>query len=132
VKVLAYENRKSPLTLYDISTPEKEAAAYLRLFKELDGYWQCYADLEEVEEPTPCEPCEAKLHKHCTGSCSCVETEECKRTNREYRPLYLKAKAGDVAAIKKLMNSRKTYEYENVWETELVDPLIPEEEEVEA
>lgn len=142
MRVLKYENRKCPEQLFDISTPEKEAAAYLRLFKELDGYWQCYADLAEVEKPVLCEPCQAKLHKHCAGCCSCIETEECKRKNREYRqenlvnrmqrPLYLKAKAGDVDAIKKLMKARSNYEYEEVRHQRVRNFHFPEEEEVDA
>lgn len=48
MKVLIYGNRKQDDTLYDISTPEKESAAYLAVFKELDGYWQVYDDAKTV------------------------------------------------------------------------------------
>lgn len=51
MKVLIYGNRKEDDTIYDASTPEKEAAAYLRVFKELDEYWQCYADLTAKWKP---------------------------------------------------------------------------------
>jgi hypothetical protein len=51
MKVLIYGNRKEDDTIYDASTPEKEAAAYLRVFKELDEYWQCYGDLTVKWKP---------------------------------------------------------------------------------
>jgi hypothetical protein len=34
MKVLRYENRKVDMTIYDISTPMQEVAAYMLLFKE--------------------------------------------------------------------------------------------------
>ena len=38
-KILVYGNRKSDDIYYDISTPEKEDASYLALFKILDEQW---------------------------------------------------------------------------------------------
>lgn len=141
MKVLKYENRKIDIELFDISTPEKEGAAYLRLFKELDEEWQCYSDLEETE-PVLCVPCKDGQHKYCgkdAAGCTCVETPECKEENWRRRSrntvsklqqeLYKKAKTGDVKAIKRLMTARRDYEYESVWEVDVIDPLIPEEEE---
>lgn len=37
MKVLVYENRKSGVWMWDASTPEKELAAHLALFKELEA-----------------------------------------------------------------------------------------------
>ena len=142
-KVLKYDNRKTEIRLYDISTPEKEAAAYLRLFKELDEYWGCYSDLEEVE-PELCDSCKDGQHKYCQGKsltlCTCVETKECKELNwrrrsqslgsKLQRELYGKAKAGDVNAIKRLMTARRNNEYESVWKVDVIDPLVPDEEEI--
>jgi hypothetical protein len=45
MKVLVYGNRKQDDDLYDISTPEKEDAAFLLLFKTLDEDWGVYTDL---------------------------------------------------------------------------------------
>jgi hypothetical protein len=45
MKVLIYGNRKQDDEIYDISTPEKEAAAYLLLFRLLDEQWEVYCDL---------------------------------------------------------------------------------------
>lgn len=42
MKVLIYGNRKQDDEIYDISTPEKEAAAFLAVFKTLDEEWQVY------------------------------------------------------------------------------------------
>lgn len=41
-KILLYENRKCDPVAFDASTPELEAAAYLKLFKLLDEDWQVY------------------------------------------------------------------------------------------
>ena len=140
MKVLKYENRKSSSTLFDISTPEKEAAGYLRLFKELDEDWQVYSDLEE-DESVMCDACTEGQHKYCKGyseSCSCDATADCANHNHRavykrqceaaQRELYTKAQAGDWKAAKRLMVARKSYEYEYVSELEVTDPLIPEDD----
>jgi hypothetical protein len=41
-KVLVYGNRKSDDIIINISTPEKEAAAFLKLFNYLDKEWDVY------------------------------------------------------------------------------------------
>ena len=52
MKVLIYGNRKQGDDIYDISTPEKEAAAYLLLFEDLDIEWHVYecGDLSAVHK----------------------------------------------------------------------------------
>ena len=45
-KVLVCGNRKSDDIIIDVSTPEKELAAFLKLFKYLDEEWSCYCDLD--------------------------------------------------------------------------------------
>lgn len=142
MKVLKYENRKIDIELFDISTPEKEEAAYRRLFKELDEDWQCYSDLEETE-PTLCDPCKDGQHKYCqkdNAGCTCAGTPECEKenwyrrsqnyTSKLQQELYKKAKTGDVKSIKRLMVARRDcdIEYESVWEVDVIDPLEPEEE----
>lgn len=137
--VLAYESRKCPLQLFDISTPEKEAAAYLRLFKEFDdtGF---YSDLEE-EEPALCTPCKDGQHKYCRGEeeCTCEATKECGDKNwrhrsandtvKRQRVLYEKALTGDVEAVKRLFKARHDYEYEEVSVVDVIDPFEKVEEE---
>jgi hypothetical protein len=53
MKVLIYSNRKDEDegVMYDISTPEKEAAAYLKLFHYLDEEWEVYGELSAKEKP---------------------------------------------------------------------------------
>ena len=119
MRVLIYGNRKQDDDIWDISTPELEEAAYRELFKTLDEYWQVYADLgdEENEDATPlCEPCSKNLHRLCEDKeeCPCVDTEcpAFKYRNgyqqagiKRQKDLYRKAKVGDYAAMKKLMDS---------------------------
>lgn len=135
MRVLRYENRKSNPVIYDISTPEKCAAGYLRMFKILDEVWECYSDLEEV--PVYCDACTDGQHQYCRGSsCACKVTPTCKALNRgaverhenntlQHR-LYTKAKEdGDWKAAKRLMDARRNYEYESVREDdiEIRDPM---------
>lgn len=87
MKILVYGNRKSPDVYYQIDTPERELAAYLTFFRELDGYWQCYLD-----------------------------------ANKAHSILVEKARLGDGEAAKKLLKSRKNYEYEYVHEEEVEIP----------
>lgn len=96
MKVLIYGNRKQDDEMYDISTPEKEAAAYLVVFKTLDEDWQVYIEVEGKQ-----------------------------------KELYEKAKKGDSESAKKLMNQRKSYEYEEIRIGEVIDPLTLKDEEEE-
>lgn len=50
MKVLIYGNRKSPDQIFDASTPEKEAAAYKKIFEELDGYWCVYDEVTGTQK----------------------------------------------------------------------------------
>lgn len=52
MKILIYGNRKQDDEIYDVSTPEKEAATFLMLFKLLDEEWMVYdSGLTAKEEP---------------------------------------------------------------------------------
>jgi len=51
LKILVYGNRKEPERFYDISTPEKEKAAFMRLFYYLDEEWLVYAELTTEQKP---------------------------------------------------------------------------------
>src|SRR5208337_4339005 len=107
IAVLRYDGKHDEGLMYDISTPEKEAAAYLRLFEYFDEDWRFYSDLEEDAGPLAvCEACQKDLHRLCeSGACACEATDECKKRSRQtrryrdaeqsQRDLYLKAKAGD-------------------------------------
>lgn len=137
MEVLIYGNRKQDDEIYDISTPEKELAAYLVIFKSLDEYWNVYDDIKDVKPLAACSlcrPCVAGLHECCTGNeCLCELTEKCISRSRYFRSrqmvvlsrmrLYELAKAGDGAAAKKLMNERKNNEYESIRIEEIRDPL---------
>lgn len=88
MKILVYTNRKVDDEFYDASTPEKENAAYLAVFKTLDEDWQAY----EADELSS---------KHAN---------------------WLKqARAGDAESAKRLLKDRRSYQYEHVYEAELVD-----------
>lgn len=50
MKLLIYANRKQDDEIYDISTPEKEAAAYLSVFQTLDSYWSVYSDIPMISK----------------------------------------------------------------------------------
>jgi hypothetical protein len=138
MKILIYGNRKQDPDMYDISTPEKEAAAYLQLFKYLDEHWQVYCDLEDdVDDLIVCEPCAANLHRHCEGHCACDKDPNCKTKSRyaqdevriakSHKRNFDLAKAGDAAAAKKLLNSRKENEYEEISFGSVIDPLAKTE-----
>jgi hypothetical protein len=131
--VLIYNGKHDEGLMYDVSTPEKEAAAFLILFAYLDEDWDMYSD---IEEPTPlafCMPCVKELHRHCEGDCLCDATDECKKKSgrakrelgraRETKSLYDKAKAGDAAAAKRLLYGRKDNEYEDFQLGSVMDPL---------
>jgi len=47
LKILVYGNRKEDDRYYDISTPEKEAAAFMRLFYYLDEEWHVYQEFPD-------------------------------------------------------------------------------------
>lgn len=133
MRVLVYGNRKQDDVIYDVSTPEKEAAAFLLLFKMLDEDWEVYTDLDDVEELKKCEPCSKGIHRLCEGECDCKDTPECqKKTARRFRThsrqlqekgLLQKARAGDAAAAKQLLTNRRTYEYEAFSYKDVLDPL---------
>ncbi len=121
MKILCYDG-KHEREYYDISTPEQEAAAYMRLFLEFDHYWQFYADFEDIEPLTVCEPCLKDLHRHCEKDNCVCPADSCKSQARaarqrggqeqEQKALYDKARAGDSSAAKKLIQIRKDGEYE--------------------
>lgn len=116
-KVLIYGNRKCEDLIWDISTPEKEEAAYRALFIMLDTQWLCYSELAHAKKPTLCEPCFKGLHRHCELKDSCICTARfCGGTSVEKRSrwieLYKLAKQGDYEATRKLMTERKDFEYE--------------------
>jgi len=94
MKVLVYGNRKMDAILWDASTKDLEAAAYLALFTYLDTEWQVYADLKEPvawDEPD---------------------------TPSKQRQWYDRAAKGDAEAARLLLGWRKArhYEYEDGWD----------------
>jgi len=83
-KVLIYSNRKTEAHVWNVSTPEKRAKAFLSLFKLLDETWDCYVDLEY--DPGDQDPHEVQLFKS--------------------------AKEGDAKAAEQLLAGRLDSEYE--------------------
>jgi hypothetical protein len=140
MKVLKYAGKHAD-EHYDISTPEKEEAAYRLLFKMLNEEYQCYLDLTETSSDI-CAPCADGHHIYCRGDadfdCVCSETPDCKHKNisrihsnqqtGSQRKLYAQALTGNVAAIQKLFKARKCYEYESVKEIEIEDPIVATQE----
>lgn len=136
MRILIYEHRKNDGEYFDISTPELELAAYMFLFLALDSD-SYYADLEDLEPLTICEPCQKNLHRLCEPDCICT-AESCKNRARQarasntkeqrWRALYDLAKSGDtnapVAAMKLLKaRSSEGYEYEGLKEATVQDPV---------
>ncbi len=146
MKVLVYENRKQDPQYWDASTPEKENAAFERLYQLLRDSWEVYVDLaEELEKPTPeSEPpltavtvaLPTQLIKEIRAVAEAAgATAEKVLTDalqRHFPPeshpdpfqvkLYTRAQAGDVAAMKKLMKLRRDYEYEHWTLAEVEEP----------
>lgn len=134
--VLIYGHRKTSTKMYDISTPEKELAAYLAVFYELDDF-TVYNDLDAIPDLTgPCKACVADLHDKCyIHSCECVASPECKRrTNNQIRNLRQlrtwkkwceEARQGNAESARKLVKDRsnRQYEYETVDLGTVIDPL---------
>lgn len=128
--------------MFDVSTPEKELAAYLLVFKEIDEMGS-YSELDEIVTPEICQPCAKDLHDFCVAgpdgrafeNCACEASKNCadraKHYKREHRQAitwkkwYDEAKAGNGESAKKLLKDRshRQYEYEVVEEGTVMDPL---------
>jgi hypothetical protein len=122
-RVLVYENRKTngPL-IWDASSPALERGAFLDLFNYLNREWEVYSDLIDLEEPKK----PTLTLEQIEGLTEGRVKEEALREHKEYKSglhefhksqlqqkLYEKSKVGDANAVKKLLNERKTYEYEH-------------------
>lgn len=117
MKVIIYENRKTDAMVWDASTPEKQAAAFLDLFNMLDEHWQCYSDLE-AEEPY-----------YWADSRDEPEVAERRKKSQLYRhqlmrQSYKLAKEGNAIAAEDLLKSRRDYEYEFWSEVEAKDATL--------
>lgn len=121
MKVLIWTNKYGD-ELFDASTKELELAAYLEVFRMMDGD-DYYIDIAEPEPMEVCEPCTKSLHRLCEGGeeCSCEEGECQRKRVRHFQiqsmqELYKKAKAGDAKAAKEFVDVRSHdgYEYERV------------------
>jgi len=91
MRILVYGNRKSDDTYYDISTPAKEDASYLALFKILDEEWEVYQDLETGQE--------ALLLRARTGDANAAKRLMKARTDYEYENIR-EARVIDVTSAK--------------------------------
>ena len=126
-------------TMWDISTPERRAAAYLACFRALDND-DCYVDLaDEPSEPSiTCEACVKGLHRLCEAQATCMCADEsCRlkratkaqavnlalRKTRRQREWLALARSGDPEAAERLLMARRGYEHEGVREDDVLDPL---------
>lgn len=139
MKILRYENRKEPAWYLDASTPEKEAAALECLFLHLKNNWHCYADMDNIDneinehekqvqelralkEQLPTIPemlrqdAEKKLEQLPRGE-RYIADLKWQKTQWE------KVKAGDAKALKRFLESRSKFEYEEWDFEELNDPV---------
>ena len=110
-QVLIYENRKIDPIVWDVSTLELRAKAFMALFKILDVDWEAYSDLDDecVEEG-------------CSHSCTYHKVIESTRPNLDQQGLYAAAKDGNAKAAEQLLQMRRDYEYENWVITEMEEP----------
>ena len=142
MKILVYENRKQDPQYWDAATPEKENAAFEKLYRLLRDDWQCYGDLAEALAKPPQEPeppfteltlklptwllrqiqesakaqadgakREVTVEKVVTDALQRQWPKEWEADASQLK-LYVRAEAGDVAAMKKLVGLRRGYEYE--------------------
>lgn len=139
-RILVYGNRKCDDTAFDISTPEKESAAYLVLLHLLDFQWNVYTDLDEIEDIEVCAPCQNNLHDYCAAGirsavpCACHATKNCEDRSKQalhqnhQQKVWAKwlgeARGGNAESAKKLLRerSRKGFEYEVFSFSSVTDP----------
>jgi hypothetical protein len=134
--ILAWVNRKNE-EYWDASTPEKEKAAFRRLFENLEE-WGCYADFDpgdlKASEKMLADLREAmkELEKSSLACVKALREEKEAELHREEREfariildadIYKKAKAGDDKALRRLLESRKGHEYEEWQLIDVTDPL---------
>jgi hypothetical protein len=96
--ILLYSNRKTDPIAWDASTREQKAAAFLALFEYLRDEWQVY---DELREPLPW---------------------DVDKPSRQH-VLFQRAQLGDADAAERLLQTRKTYEYEYWQIVSVTDPL---------
>lgn len=123
MKQILVLSSKHNTVYYDASTPELEKVAYLKAFKFNDEF-TVYTDLDpkhselkdfkkELDELKKAFPKLPKSLKESTKE-QISELESRISELETQTELYLKAKKGDVEAIKELMELRKDYEYEGI------------------
>jgi len=135
MKVLRYGNRKEPDWFLDASTPEKEASALRCLFLHLKHNWNAYVDMEHIDADIAELEKELvklrELKEQLPTLHELVREEAEKRIEQGERSLrdlqwqksqWEKVKAGDIKALKRFLESRSSWEYEE-WEfVDLDDP----------
>jgi len=96
MRILLYSNRKMEPIAFDASTPELEAAAFLKLFRFFDHDQEGGYNMYDGGRGLP-------------GS---------------QGTLYQKAKVGDSTAARKLLTARMRYEYEQWSLIDVMSPYI--------
>ena len=110
-QVLIYENRKIDPIVWDVSTLELRAKAFMELFRIIDKDWEAYSDLDD-------ECAEAG----CSHTCAHHRKVEPTRPNPDQQALYAAAKGGNTKATEQLLRMRRDYEYESWVITDMVVP----------
>ncbi|MGH9426001.1 MAG: hypothetical protein ACRD2L_06840 [Terriglobia bacterium] len=141
MKVLVYGNRKQGDMMWDVSTPEKEDAAFLALFRYLGDVWKVYSTLNEdlKDREREFKELEEVLDAYAKKSvpAALMKTAKMKLEDRksiesslmrirQMAELLKKAQGGDAKAAKKLLSMRKGYEYEEWHIAEVMNP-VPKE-----
>lgn len=143
MKVLIYENRKYDPIMYDISTPEKESAAFLDIFDKVDeSNGSFYQHLRQDFIVKICDPCRGGEHNKCVPymaegtSCGCDGSIECERrlltlqhkseVLSDLIKLYEAAFNGSaVSARKLLLETYQDFPPVKLRIAEVIDPLKP-------
>ncbi len=139
MKVLQYGNRKEPPWYLDASTPEKEAAALKCLFLHLKYNWNCYADMDSIDEDIAKAEKELEEYKALEVQLPTIpemllqdakhRLEQLPRCNRHLDDLkwqksqWEKVKSGDAKALRRFLESRSNSEYEEWCFEEVDDPV---------
>jgi hypothetical protein len=134
-KILRWDN-KHECVFYDASTPEKEAAAFMRMFQDMDEQEFYQFDVENEEKKvTELRALKESVEKNQVSSALIEEAkdklkylsynEKLLKTKQMQKALYDKAKLGDAKAVRKLADLRHGYEYENWFFEYVIDPLVP-------
>jgi len=134
-KILRWDNKHESV-FYDASTPEKEAAAFLRMFQDMDEQEFYQFDVEyEEKNVTELRALKESVEKGQVPDALVKEAreklgylgyhEKLLKNEQTQKALHDRARQGDAKAARKLVDLRHSYEYENWFFEYVTDPLVP-------